>query len=507
MGTEPAPPAAAPTLRERRFGTGGSLRVRTARGTIINGAFLTLIMALGMLRGFVVAAFLTTAEYGVWGLLIAMIATLVVLKQVGIGEKYGQQDSDDDVRAFHRAFTFELLVSLVFAAFGIALMVAAAAIYGVPEIVAPGLVLLLMLPAAALQMPLVVFYRRMDFAKQRKLQAVDPIVAFIVTVGLAVAGLGYWSIVAGTVAGTFVGGAVAVAASPYRLRFAFDRKEARSYFHFSWPILVAGLSAVVTAQGLVAAGEATLGLAGVGIIALVASISQFADRADRAITDTMYPAICAVKDRADLLYESFVTSNRLALMWAVPFGAGLALFADDLLVGLLGEEWGPGVGLLQATAVALGLHQVGFNWQAFYRARDETKPIAVAGVVGVVVFLAVVMPLLILEGLGGLAVGVLVAEAVYLVMRMMFLRRLFPALRAFRHLLRAIAPSLPAVAVVLAVRTLSGDRSTAQIAVELAAYLAITAAFTWRFERGLLREIRSYLGGSGGMAHSPAAVG
>ena len=41
----------------------------------------------------------------------------------------------------------------------------------------------------------------------------------------------------------------------------------------------------------------------------------------------MYPAICAVQDRLELLRESFVKSNRLALMWAMPFGVGIALFA------------------------------------------------------------------------------------------------------------------------------------------------------------------------------------
>ena len=497
MSTETgAPPPS--SARERRFGDdGGRLRARTARGTLINGAFLTLVSGLAMLRGFIVAGFLTTAEYGVWGVLLTMIATLLILKQVGIGEKYVQQDEEDDLRAFQLAFTLELFVSLGFAVLGTALMLGAAAIYGA-EIVAPGLVLLLALPSLALQLPLVIFYRRMDFARQRLLQAIDPVMAFIVTVALAVSGAGYWSIVIGTVVGAACGAAVAVAASPYPLGLVFDRQQARSYFSFSWPIFVAGIAAVVTAQGLVAAGEAKLGLAGVGIIALAATISQFADRADRAITDTMYPAICAVKDRADLLYESFVTSNRLALMWAVPFGVGMALFAEDLLVGVIGSEWRPGVGLLQATAVALALHQIGFNWQAFYRARGDTRPIAVAGLIGIASFLAITLPLLLAEGLDGLALGVLLSEGVYLVMRMSYLRRLFPALRAVRYLLRAVAPSLPAVGAVLLVRLLThGDRDTLQPLLEVILYVGLTAAGTWRLERGLIREALSYLGGSG----------
>src|SRR3712207_7244809 len=48
---------------------------------------------------------------------------------------------------------------------------------------------------------------------------------------------------------------------------------------------------------------------------LATTISQFSNRVDDVVTDTLYPAICAVKDRRELLFESFWKSNRLALLW------------------------------------------------------------------------------------------------------------------------------------------------------------------------------------------------
>jgi len=100
---------------------------------------------------------------------------------------------------------------------------------------------------------------------------------------------------------------------------------------FSGPLVVAGLSAIVLMQASILVGELATGLAGVGAIALAASISQLTDRLDAIITQTLYPAVCAVADRTELLFETFVKSNRLALMWAMPFGLGLALFAPDLV--------------------------------------------------------------------------------------------------------------------------------------------------------------------------------
>ena len=155
-------------------------------------------------------------------------------------------------------------------------------------------------------------------------RSLDPIAGFVIAVALLIAGWNYWALIVGVVAGAWVGAIVSLRASPYRFRWTFDRATARSYASFSWPLFFAGTSGIVVGQGLLIVGEAELGLAGVGIIALASSISQYSDRADQAITQTIYPTICAVKDRAELLYEAFVKSNRLALMWGAPFGLGLA---------------------------------------------------------------------------------------------------------------------------------------------------------------------------------------
>ena len=136
-------------------------------------------------------------------------------------------------------------------------------------------------------------------------------------------------------------------------------------------------------QVLIFAGEYELGLAGAGMIGLASSIRAYGDRVDAIVTQTLYPAICAVRDRKDVLFEAFVKSNRLGLMWGMPFGIALALFADDLVEFVYGDEWEPAVGLIQAFGLTAAINHIGYNWTAFFRARGETKPIGVMGLVGV----------------------------------------------------------------------------------------------------------------------------
>jgi O-antigen/teichoic acid export membrane protein len=157
----------------------------------------------------------------------------------------------------------------------------------------------------------------------------------------------------------------------------------------------------------------------------------------------MYPVVCAVQDRVDLLYESFQKSNRVALIWAVPFGVGLTLFAADLVNYGIGTRWRPAIPLLAIFGVTAALAHVGFNWDQYYRARGDTRPIAWATAITTVAFLASAIPLLYIWGLKGFAVGVAIQALVNLV--------------------------------------------------ELFVFAAITVVATWALERRLLGEMAGYL--------------
>jgi PST family polysaccharide transporter len=471
------------------------LRVRAARGTLINAAFEVGLHALGFLKGFVIAAFLTRTEFGLWGILVVTIGTLAWLKEVGISEKFVQQQRADQREEFQRAFTFDLATNGLLMGLMLLLLPVFALVYDQWELVPPGLVVIATLPAYSLRAPAWVYYREMRYARQRSLEAVDPVVAFAVSVGLAAAGLGYWSLVIGLFCGAWAAALVAVAVSPHPLRLRWDGGVAREYFAFSWPLFIASGSALIIPQAAVLAGNAFVGLAGVGALALAASISTYTDKVDQVITWTLYPAITRVSDRIDLLFEAFVKTNRLTLMWGIPFGVGVALFAADLVDYGIGDEWEPAVGVIQAFGLIAALNHIGFNWSAFYRARGDTRPLAVWAPIVTGTFLVTAIPGMAIWGLDGFAVGMAIMALVSLIVRTVYLRRLFRGFRMLPHALRAIAPTVPAAGVVLLERVLVDDRSAGLALGELVAYGVITLGATLVFERPLLREVAGYLGG------------
>lgn len=475
---------------------GRSLRSHTARGSIVNAVYVVGINSLNVIKGFIVAALITAADYGVWGLVVITFTTLLWLKSSAVGDKFIQQDDADQEAAFQRAFTFELVLSSGFLLLFLSVVPLTALVYGRPELVAPGLVMAALVPASVLTTPIWVFYRRMDFVRQRALQAIDPIVAFAVTIALAASGAGYWSLVIGLVAGSWAMAIAAVLASPYRIRIQFDRATMREYFSFSWPLLVAGGSSMAIAQSGLIVVESVAGIAAVGAVVLAATITTYAERVDQIITHSLYPAICAVSDRLDLLFESFVKSNRLALIWSFPFALSMTLFGADLVRFVLGDDWVDATLLLQVFGINTALYQVAFNWGAFFQARGETRPAAVVSAGTAVAFVVVALPLTLWIGLNGFAIGMVCMTLVNFGLRMAYLSQLFPAFRMLRHLARAMAPTLPGVVVVLLVRLFeTGERGPGRAITELALFGFVCLAATFILERALLRELRMYLRG------------
>lgn len=495
MRAEAAPSGGLSAPRENRLQGIRDPRRHLARGTLTNGAFDVGLLALSAVRGLAMAAFVTRADYGLWGLIGLTMWTALGLKtQFGAGEKYIQQSEDDQELAFKRAFTMEVLFAAAAACIAAIVVVVVEHVTGNGRVLLPSLLLLLLLPSAALQFPIAVFYRRMHFRRQRSLSVVDPVVAAVVAIGLAAAGAGYWSFVVGALCGSWSQALVAVRVSPYRLGWSYDRATLRQYVGFSGPLLIMGVSVLALFYVIYLVGSQAVGLAGIGAFTLVGNLVQFTDQADSIITGTLYPAVCAVQDRTKLLSEIFVKSNRLSLMWAVPFGVGMALFAPDLVRFMFGSRWRPAIPVLEIMGLVTAVHHVGYNWGAFVKARGKTWPIAVSAVITTSLTIAAGIPLMYSHGVVGLAWAFVVGEAAGFTIRGIWLTKFFAGTRIITQLLRGFAPVAVAAGLVLLGRRTLGSEHSAPAAIGVfVVYIAVSAGSTWLLERPLLREALGYL--------------
>jgi O-antigen/teichoic acid export membrane protein len=479
----------------RRINTRGlTLRGFAARGMLINTVFDTGLQGLSLVRGFLLAALLSRSDYGVWGVLGVTLGVLSRLKVVGVSDKYMQQDESDQVLAFQQAFTMEAIVTgLSMVPLLIALPIIGV-IYGHWSILAPGLVVIMALPATPFSASQWVFYRRMDFARARWLQALDPVSSFVVTVGLAIAGAGYWSFVGGLLAGAWASAIGSAIKSPYPFRWRYDPSVMRVYRTYTMPLLMSTLAAIVLANSASLAINVKLGLAGVGVLALASNITSFATNVDDIVSGTVYPAICAAQDRLDLLRESFEKANRIALMWAMPFGVGLALFCGYLVRYALGSKWAPAIPLLQITGLVVAVGHIGFNWDDYMRARADTKPIGIVAGAAAVAFVVVGVPLTLAFGLRGLGLGIAVQALVSLSLRAYFVTRMFQGFAFARHALRALLITAPATGLTLLLRAATpGPPDLLGAIASMLLFVIVTMTTTYLIEGALLREAMGYV--------------
>ena len=484
MASDPAALEDTPQLAFPRH----ELRTRTVRGALINAVFMGGSEALVLAQGLIVTVLLGPQAIGLYGIVTTTAVTVAALRRVGIDEAFVQQREQDQQAEFQRAFTLELVVGAAFSLVLLALAPVVAVAYGDDRLLGLMAAVAYLPTAFALQAPGWIFFRRMDFVRVRTLQSLVPVVTFCVTVPLAATGVGVWSLVIGPAVGNTVAVIAALRVSPYRIGLRFDAAARARYFRFSWPVFVSAAALLVVGQGQVFAFTLHGGLAAAGYITLAATLTRYADRADQIIATTIYPAICVVRDRLDTLGEMFLSSNRVALMWVLPFCAGFILFSPDLVHYVLGSKWEPSVLLLQGLAGAAAIQQLGYNWFSFYRARGDSARQAVEATVMTAGFLGLAVPGLFAWGPWGFIGGRLVTAAMVLAVRRHYVQRLL-GIELLTLGARGALPVAAAAVVVMAARRLTGDHTLAQALIELVLFLAVTGVLTWATERRLVREL------------------
>ena len=210
--------------RSSASGAGG-LRAATARGGVVNAAFLSGAEALVLVQGLLATALLGPDAIGLYGIVTTTAMTIVALRRVGIDEAFVQEQATDEEAEFQRAFTVELALAVAATLLIAACAPLLAALYDDDTLLPLTLAVAYLPLAFALQAPQWIFFRRMDYLRLRMLQAIVPLGTVAVTVPLLLAGVGVWALVIGPACGNALAVLAALRASPYRLRLRPDSRR------------------------------------------------------------------------------------------------------------------------------------------------------------------------------------------------------------------------------------------------------------------------------------------
>lgn len=417
-------------------------------GLAWTGAGRAAVQALTWVTTLLVARLLTPQDFGIAGMASLFLWAIQALGEFGLGSALLK----------HRDLTEEQIAQLnglsLLLGFASAAVVCAAAgplavFFAAPELHAVLPVTSLTFPLSGLRtVPSALLQRELRF---RRL-ALNDTVQGIATAGsifaLALAGLGYWSLVVGHLVGFALGTAVLIRARPHRL--AFPRADAtREATTFGQEVLVSRFAwYAMFNTDFVVAGR-VMGKTALGYYNIAWSIASLpVEKISLLVTRVAMPLLAAVQDSREAMRRYVLVMTEGLAVATFPAAFGIALIAGDLVPWALGEKWRLAATPLRLLALGVPIRSVGVLLPQIVPVLGRTRFGMRHAVVSAVV-MAVAFIIGSRWGITGIAATwVLVYPLTILPLLLMVLRALDAP---FRRYVEALRPALTGSAIMAAV--------------------------------------------------------
>jgi O-antigen/teichoic acid export membrane protein len=166
------------------------------------------------------------------------------------------------------------------------------------------------------------------------------ILAAVVSIWMAGAGYGVWSLVVQTVLSSAASAAVVWRMIPWLPRLIWSMQAARDVLSFGMRDILGKMMGFFDYQ----AGALILGYffspAIVGAFVLASALSlKIMSTAGRTFKSVMFPFFSAIQDRPDRIKQYYLMQIRLVSLVVVPIVSGLALFVDELVFLVPAKGW------------------------------------------------------------------------------------------------------------------------------------------------------------------------
>ncbi|RPJ49288.1 MAG: lipopolysaccharide biosynthesis protein [Candidatus Latescibacterota bacterium] len=287
----------------------------------------------------IVARLLLPEHYGLVGMASIYLGLVSLVNEFGFGTAIIslRELSETEIAQLNT-------VSVLFGLASFALSFAAAAplarFFRSPEL---GPVVVVMsaafLVTAFRTVPQALLQRDLRFPRLAVIEGVQGVLRALVMIALAAAGLGYWTLVLGNVAGAFIWTGLTLAVK--RHAFAVPRwSEIRSAIRFSWHILAARIGWYIYSHADFAVAGRLLGKGPLGSYSLAWSTAGMPVEKVTALVGRVTPGVfSAVQADKESLRRYLVTLTEGIALLTFPAAVGLALVADTLVPFVLGEQW------------------------------------------------------------------------------------------------------------------------------------------------------------------------
>ncbi len=346
-----------PPLEHR--GSGHDLKGTTARGVLKSaiGQLTNILLRTGSM--IVMARLVNPEQFGLVGMVTAVVGILALFRDAGLPMATVQRASLSEA-LLSTLFWANLAIGVGLAALTVVSAPALASFYGEPRLVEITCVLALnfVFNGAAAQHR-ALLQRRMRFGLLATIEVLSWIASIAVGIPMALAGLGYWSLVGMALAQPFVSAAAVwltcrwIPGRPQRV------EGLQSMLSFgAFATLNSTLAYVAYNVDKVLVGR-FLGAEVLGVYGRAYQLVTLpSDNLNAALGSALFPALSRLQDDPARQRNYFLRGYATFLAVILPISLACGLYAEDFVRVLLGRQWGaaaPIFRLLAPTIVGFGM--------------------------------------------------------------------------------------------------------------------------------------------------------
>lgn len=397
------------------------------------------------------ARWLSPGEFGIMAICVAISAYFEIVARFGLGASL--ISAQEDVEGMATAVFMMSMVSSVLMA--LALVIAAPYLadwFKMPDLVAPLRVIAFtqvvdgfgVVPAAFLA-------KRLRFRMKVVPDLARSVTKGVISIGMALAGMGVWALVLGNLAGTAAGVAALYVVSPWFPKAHPTRDSYVQAFRFGSHLLLAEvINAAQRNLDALLVGH-LLGPAALGIYSLAFRLPDLAIRSFNQVTGVvLHPMMTEMNDGREGLKRAYLASLKYVALFTFPAGVALSVTAHPIVHILYRPQWYGMIAPMQFLSISLALLTVDFVPGLVYKAMNRTDRLLQVSILKLPIFFAVLV-LSAPYGLTALSAAQIGLAVIYFIPNYLVLRG--PVGADLSDIGRALAP---AVLVSLGVAALGG---------------------------------------------------
>lgn len=312
------------------------------------------IRLIGFANTLIVARLLAPDDFGVVAIGVTLTQLIQNFSDIGVSRAVIRFDQAGR-REFDTLFTLSFLRGVLVSAVILILSVFASGMFGDPRV---GPIFAAMALYAFIQClynpKFYEFEREISFRQETMVMAVEKVVMVVVSVAIAYFFRSFWAIVSSLIVGAVIRLGMTYAMRPYLPRFGLAAVGTLISFT-GW---LTALGAVVALNNKLSPlivgkllGPTLTGLFTVGSTVAYLPGSDIADPAARAL----FPGLASLKNDSGKMRDALLFGVAALSTVAIPLSIAFALMADDLVLLLLGPQWGDAALVVQVYAPTVGI--------------------------------------------------------------------------------------------------------------------------------------------------------